>query len=47
MEMKDYVRTPEDEEKDRNEAAWKAQRNQEALKSFLRRNPNGRAPSLN
>jgi hypothetical protein len=47
LQMQDYERTPEDEEKDRSEAAWKAQRNQEAMRNFLKRHPSGRPPRLN
>lgn len=37
-----YIRTEEDEQKDRLEAEWKQRRNQEAMTEFMRRNPDGR-----
>lgn len=43
-----YIRTPEDEEKDRREAEWKQRLVQEQMAAFLRRNPSGRLiPKMN
>lgn len=39
-----YVRTKEDEEQDRLEQQWKAERNNRARAEFMRRYPTGRIP---
>lgn len=42
----DYIRTLKDEEDDRREFAWKAERNNAARLEFLRNYPSARPPVL-